>query len=474
MTFIPKGPISRRELIRRTGQLGMMGAAAPLALQLNGLANAAAAGATDYKALVCIFLYGGNDFGNTVIPVDLANYDKYHAIRGGSDGRQAGGIAYGHDEILPMALKPVAQQTLTDDIQYALNPNLKGMKSLFDHGHAAIQLNVGPLITPLTLAQYNNPNKTAYPLPPKLFSHNDQQSVWQSLGSEGSTVGWGGRLGDMVLDGNDESLLTCISASGNAVFVSGNDALQYQISPDGAIAIGAINNPAVPESIRDAMKYLITRPSDHMLENEFAKVTQRSIRMEGIVNGALNRVQMNTPFDTSPGDNELADQMKIIARLIGARKAFGAKRQVFFASLGGFDNHDLLMENHPALLAKIDEAMSSFYAATVELGVADQVTAFTASDFGRAFGRNADGSDHGWGGHHFVVGGAVKGGQYYGTAPHVSLETEDQVGQGRLLPSTGVDQFAATLARWFGASASDLPDIFPNIGNFSDTDLKFI
>ncbi len=330
-----------------------------------------------------------------------------------------------------------------------------------------IQLNVGPLIQPTTLAQYQSSNKVANPLPPKLFSHNDQQSVWQSDGSEGSTNGWGGRLGDIALSSNpSNSQLTCISASSNAVFVAGRDALQYQISGSGAIRIAALSG-----ALRTAVNSIVTRSSAHVLENECAAVTRRSIELEGTVNAALGGVTLTTAF---PAGNALARQMRVVARLIGANATLGVKRQVFFVSLGGFDNHNSLMSDHQRLMTWLDGAMSAFHAATVELGVADKVTTFTASDFGRTLSSNSDGSDHGWGSHQFVMGGAVRGGRFYGTAPHVSIETDDQVGQGRLLPTTAVDQFGATLAQWFGCTPSELPGILPNIGNFSNTNLGFL
>jgi uncharacterized protein (DUF1501 family) len=219
------------------------------------------------------------------------------------------------------------------------------------------------------------------------------------------------------------------------------------------------------------MTALITRQSAHVLENEYAVVTRRSIEMEGVVNGALQPITLATAF---PQGNPLGNQLRIVARLIAARAALGLHRQVFFVSLGGFDNHNLLMQDHPNLLQRINDALTAFYAATVELGVADKVTTFTASDFGRTLSSNADGSDHGWGSHHFVMGGAVNGRQFYGTAPHVSIQTNDQVGQGRLLPTTSVDQFSATLARWFGCNTSELTGILPNVVNFSNTDLGFV
>ncbi len=461
---------TRRLVLQRGLHLGAMGVAAPLAINLAAIGEAAAFDSTDYKALVCIFMYGGNDYSNTVVPYDPANYALYHQIRAGAAGEDEAGIAIGRANLAATALTPLAgQPALTDNLQYALSPRLAGLKSLWDQERLAIQLNVGPLIQPTDINQYNSPNKVLNPLPPKLFSHNDQQSVWQSNGVEGSVTGWGGRIGDLALSSNaPRSLLTCISASGNAVFVAGRDALQYQISPGGAIKINALNNNA----LRTAITALITRQSSHVLEREYAAVTQRSMDMETVVNGALAG---STPLTTVfPANNGLAAQMRIVARLIGARAALGLRRQVFFVSMGGFDNHNLLMQDHPNLMQRLNDAMSAFYSATVELGVANNVTTFTASDFGRTLSSNADGSDHGWGGHHFVMGGAVQGRRFYGVAPRVSIQTPDQVGQGRLLPSTSVDVFSATLARWFGCSTSELPGILPNIANFTVPPTGFV
>lgn len=463
--------LNRRAFMKRAAAIAGLGAAAPMALNLASVGEAAAMDATDYKAIVCCFFYGGNDYANTVIPYDLPNYDLYSTIRGGAAGRKRGGVALGHSELDGTALTTVTPQTLTNGIRYALAPELTGVASLFNAGHAAIQLNVGPLVVPLTLAQYESGSK-AYPQPPKLFSHNDQSSIWQSLGSEGATVGWGGRMGDLAMSSNGQSLMTCISASGNAVFVSGDNTLQYQISPDGAIPIwpakGWVFGSAETSSL---LKQLITEPRTHVMENAFNVVTKRSMDMETIVNAALDPVTLTTTFDQT---NYFARQLQVVARLIAARGALGTKRQVFFVSMGGFDNHDGLMTQHPELMATFNSAVTSFYNATVELGVANKVTTFTASDFGRTLAYNGDGSDHGWGSHHFIMGGAVKGGQFYGTAPHISLETDDQVGQGRLLPSTSVDQMAATLGKWFGLSGSELTSVLPNIGNFATANLGFM
>jgi uncharacterized protein (DUF1501 family) len=458
---------TRRLVLQRAMHLSALGVATPLAINLAAIGEAAAFDASDYKALVCVFMYGGNDYANTLVPFDPANYALYHQIRAGAAGEEQAGIALARASLAATALTPLDAAVLTDNLQYALAPELIGIKALFDAGRLAIQLNVGPLIQPTTLAQYRNSNRATNPLPPKLFSHNDQQSIWQSDGSEGSTNGWGGRLGDIALSSNpSNSQLTCISASSNAVFVAGHDALQYQISPSGAIRISALNG-----TLRNAVNAIVTRSSSHVLENECAAVTRRSIELEGTVNAALGGVTLTTPF---PANNGLARQMRVVARLIGANATLGVKRQVFFVSLGGFDNHNDLIEDHQRLMTRLDGAMSAFFAATAELGVANKVTTFTASDFGRTLSSNSDGSDHGWGSHHFVMGGAVSGGRFYGTAPHVSIETDDQVGQGRLLPTTAVDQFGATLAQWFGCTPSELPGILPNIGNFSNNNLGFL
>ena len=282
---------TRRVVLQRAMQLSALGVATPLAINLAAIGEAAAFDASDYKALVCIFMYGGNDCVNTVVPYDPANYALYHQIRANEGGEHESGIALARANLAATALTPLDGAALTDNLQYALAPQLVGLKSLFDAGRLAIQLNVGPLIQPTTLAQYASSDRTANPLPPKLFSHNDQQSVWQSDGTEGSTIGWGGRLGDLALSSGSNSQLTCISASSNAVFVAGQDALQYQVSPAGAIRIDALNGP-----LRNAVNSIVTRRSDHVLESECAAVTRRSIELEGRVNGALGRMKLTTRF----------------------------------------------------------------------------------------------------------------------------------------------------------------------------------
>ena len=459
MIIDPKA-LDRRAFLRRAGQLGVAGIAAPWAINLASIGEAAAFTASDYKALVCVFLYGGNDYGNTVVPYDATNYAKYAAIRTG--------IATPRASLAATALAPTV--ALPNGQQLALAPELAPFKTLFDAGKLAVQLNVGPLIQPTTLAQYN---AKSVPLPPKLFSHNDQQSTWQSSSPEGAINGWGGRLGDMAMSNNGNATFSCISVSGNAVFVAGRNALQYQLSTSGAVPITGIKGAAFGSTaVSTALQGLVTQSSSHVLMNEYSRVIQRSITSESAVSAALTGV---APFTTSfPAGNSLATQLQVVAKMLAARNVLSAKRQVFFVSLGGFDLHDNLPSQHPGLLTNVANAMTAFYNATVELGIQNSVTTFTASDFGRTFASNGDGSDHGWGSHHFVLGGAVKGQRFYGTAPAPAVNGTEDVGQGRLLPTTSVDQFAATLATWFGVSASELLTVVPNIGNYSTQNIGFV
>jgi uncharacterized protein (DUF1501 family) len=463
---------SRRAFLRRASQLAMTGAALPMALNLAAMGEAAALDATDYKALVCVFLYGGNDYANTVVTYDDPSYNAYSTIRGGGAGQSAGGIALAKADLAATLLKPAT--ALAGARQYALHPAMSGLAGLFNAGHAAVQLNVGPLVIPLNRAHYNSPDRKAYPLPPQLFSHNDQQSVWQSSAPEGAKVGWGGKLGDLALSGNGNSMFTAMSLTGDAVFLAGNSAPAYQMSPAGAPIVSSLAyNVYSSVAVRQAMVQLVQQSRSHALENEYNRVMKRALGAGNTITSALASFPASSaPFNSFPSANSLADQLKMVARLIAARGTLGVKRQVFFVSLGGFDLHDNLIAKHATQLDLVSKAMTAFYNATAALGVASQVTAFTASDFGRTLTSNGDGSDHGWGGHQFVVGGAVKGNAFYGTPPPVSVgntsAAEDQwhVGQGRLLPSTSVDQYAATLAKWFGVADTELAAILPNLKNF--------
>ncbi|MET0210447.1 MAG: DUF1501 domain-containing protein [Burkholderiaceae bacterium] len=451
--------LQRRAFLKRASALSVVGAAAPWALQLAAMNDAAAAtGTGDYKALVCIFLQGGNDHGNTVIPFDAANYQSYANIR------QA--LALSRDSLAATALNPSV--ALAGGAQMALAPGLAPIKPVFDEGRLAVMMNIGTLMQPTTVAQYK---AGSVPLPPKLFSHNDQQSLWQASNPEGAVTGWGGRMGDLLLGGNGNAAFTCINASSNAVYLSGQQAFQYQVSAGGATPMtGITQNLFGSKACSDLLRSLVTAERSHWMEAELNRVSANSINLQGTMSSAMAAANLQTAFAA----DALAQQLKTVARMIAARSSLGVSRQVFFVSAGGFDLHDSLLLRHPVLLGQLAGAMASFDAALRELNVADKVTSFTASDFGRTLSSNGDGSDHGWGSHHFVMGGAVKGGRFYGTPPAVATNGADDVGQGRLLPTTSVDQLASTLALWMGVPASDLSRVLPGIVNFNNRDLGFM
>lgn len=443
---------SRRAFLKRSAALGLIGAASPFVMNLAAIGEAAAATASDYKALVCIFLFGGNDYANTVVPYDQPSYDLYNSLRGT--------IALSRDSLAQTILFPSA--SLPGGRQYALGPDLLPVIPVFDAGKMAVVLNVGTLVQPTSKTAYTN---KSVPLPPKLFSHNDQQSFWQACNPEGATSGWGGRIGDLLQSGNGNATLTCITAAGNAVFLSGRSAVQYGVTTTGPVPLlNSASSLFGSTAGMSTLRALMTGPRSHLLENEHATVTKRSLDLQAQVSAALAAGPAVNGF---PAGNTLADQLRIVARLISVSQELGAKRQVFFVSLGGFDTHDAILTTHPTLMGRLGAAMRAFYDATVALGVADKVTAFTASDFGRTLTSNANGSDHGWGSMHFVMGGAVNGRNFYGTPPVLANNGPDDVGQGRLLPGLSVDQYGATLASWFGVSAGNMSTVLPNIVNFN-------
>jgi len=453
-TFVD-GRASRRRFLRYGAAFAGAGIATPFALQLAGLGEASAQSAPGYRALVCVFLYGGNDHDNTVVPYDADSHASYAAVRGS--------IARGLPDLLPLA-----PDTPLGGRQVALPRELAPVATLFAAGQAAIVANVGTLVQPTTLAQYR---AQSVPLPPKLFSHNDQQSFWQSSSPEGAQSGWGGRMGDLLQAGNGQAIFTCIASGSTDVLLAGRVSRQYAVTSTGSIPMNVLgtgtNNVGAAAGL---MRTLMTETRAHHMEQELNRTHRRSIEADAELRAALAGVALTTPFPPTT----LGGRLQVVARMIAARGPLAARRQVFFTSLGGFDNHDSLPEDQPALHAQVADAMAAFHAATVELGIADQVTLFTASDFGRTMTSNGDGSDHGWGGHHFVVGGAVRGRAIYGELPEPRLGHAADVGNGRLLPAVGVDQYAATLGGWLGLSATQLTDVLPGLSGFSTRDLGFL
>jgi uncharacterized protein (DUF1501 family) len=456
---------SRREFLRTASRLSVAGVATPWAVNLAAIGAAAAQTApTDYKALVCVFMYGGNDHSNMVVPFDNASYALYAQSRTN--------LALAQTALLPLATPTNPSMT---GRQISLRSELQPLKTIYDAGKAAVLANVGTMVVPTTMAQYR---ARSVPLPPSLFSHNDQQSVWQTYNGrrEGARVGWGGRMGDLLATSNQFQNFTCVSASGTAVFLSGQASVQMQIGNSGGLAITGVSGNTLYGSTAGpaTARRLMTEDRANLFEKDYNTIVKRSTEAAQTLNTALAGFPTTAaPFSTFPATG-LGNQMRNVARMIAARQALGARRQIFHVSIGGFDQHSGLINGHGGRMTELANAMSAFYQATVSLGIADSVTAFTASDFGRTLDSNGEGSDHGWGSHHFVIGGAVKGGELYGTWPDTVLRGPNDVGRGNLLPTTSVNQYAATLATWFGIADTQIADVLPNAANFPQANLGFM
>jgi uncharacterized protein (DUF1501 family) len=427
---------------------------------------AAAPLAGDYKALVCVFLYGGNDSNNVLVPRGT-DYAAYAAARGPLALSQA-------------TLLPVTPLSGGDGRQWGLHPGLPGLRNLFNQQRLALVANVGPLVAPVTRAELLAGTAA---LPPQLFSHSDQTVHWQtSLPDQPARSGWGGRVADLLhsLNGTAQVSMS-MSLAGNNTFQVGNAVTQYQLSSEGSIGLGWYSDGTQwndPPST--AIRSLMARSYGNLFQSGYQNVFQRALDQDRLLSAALDTVPPTSPPFSGFPDTDLGRQLRMVARLIAVREAFGLRRQVFFCAAEGYDTHDGQIGGqaevgaHADLLTELDGALSSFYAATVALGVASDVTSFTASDFGRTYISNGGGSDHGWGAHHFALGGAVAGGRFYGDVPTLAVDGPDDSSEGRWIPTISVDEYSATLARWFGVSASDLPLVLPNIGRFSTPDLGFL
>jgi uncharacterized protein (DUF1501 family) len=453
---------SRREFLRTASALSIAGTATPWAINLASIAAASAQTVpSDYKALVCIFLYGGNDHSNVIVPADNAGYQQYAQSRGNLALAQNTLLTLNAPNNASLAGRQVAMRA---EMGQAFAAGQLGLKGLYDAGHLAVLANVGTLQFPTTMAQYR---ARSVALPPQLYSHDDQQTNWQAspTAREGTRVGWGGLIGDLFAASNQFQNFTCMSTSGSTVLLSGRTTVQMQIGNNGAVQINALNNQTLfgGRNVGSTIRTVMTSDRSQTLEKDYNLINQRAADSAQALNSALTTATLTTTFPTS----SLGTQLRNVARVIAARTALGARRQVFHVSMGGFDQHSGLVNGHGPLWSTISQAVGAFYAATEELGIADKVTAFTASDFGRTLNSNGDGSDHGWGAHHLVVGGAVKGGDVYGAFPTVVLGGPEDVGRGNLLPGQAVVQYAGTMASWFGVSATDLATVIPGVQNFN-------
>jgi uncharacterized protein (DUF1501 family) len=407
--------------------------------------------AGDYKALVCVFLYGGNDGNNVIIPHDAAGYAAYASARSV--------LAIPQSSLLPLILPD------GDGRDFGLHPKLPELQSLFNQGKLGIVANVGTLVAPVTKTEYLSGTAA---VPPELFSHSDQSVQWQTSAPNEVRIGWGGRTADLLssMNGNTTVSLT-ISVAGTNVFEVGNTVIPFQVSPTSGFGLAGFNGTANANVRLQAFKELLAQPHYNLLEKAYADTVTRSI--------ADNELLLAVPpISTTFPNTDLGRQLKMVARFIGGRANLGMQRQIFFCAVSGYDTHGPQLTAQSGLLTELSQALSAFYSATVELGVEQQVTTFTASDFGRTFRSNGFGSDHGWGNHQFVLGGAVRGGRLYGAFPTLAIDGPDDTGQGRWIPTTSVEEFSATMASWFGVADSDLPTVFPNIGRFANPNLGFL
>jgi uncharacterized protein (DUF1501 family) len=443
---------SRRNFIKDTLKsvtaLGAMGSLAKF-----GEINALAAG-SNYQALVCIFLAGGNDGHNTVIPITTAqqNYSLYAANRGP--------LALAQSSLLPI---------VTGNDTYGLHPSMPELQSLYNAKKAAIMANVGMLVSPTNRDSYLAANGGAA-VPAALFSHSDQTSQWQTSVPSGlGSTGWGGRMADSLQTVNVGAQFPPVtSVSGCGLFCTGNQTLPATVPSSGPVQLtAAVNDPA----IQAAMNSILTFDNGVQLVQAANGIVTRGANYANTLASQIGSVTINTPF---PAGNPLAAQLLMVAKLIGLRGTLGMTRQIFFCQLGGFDTHGAQLETQVVLLQQLSQAVSAFYSATQELTVDNQVTTFTASEFGRTLSPNGnDGSDHAWGNHHFVIGTGVKGGSMYGAFPSLAFGSEnDTNSRGTLIPTTSVDQYGATLASWFGVPSSSLVSIFPNSVNFPASSLN--
>ncbi len=477
---------TRREFMKKAGAMSVMQAATPLAASLSLMNNAAAqtTSVSGYKALVCVFMYGANDHYGTVVPFEETMYKDYRTIRG--DKSLVGdysGIAVVREKLLP--LNGINKNAVSD---HALHPSMGKMQSLFNSRRAGIVMNVGPLIVPTNAELFKNRFNNHLPLPPNLLSHNNQQAYWQtSLKGEEAPTGWGGRMADLFLSSNRHANLTCVSVTGDALFLSGHQTLSTKMSTAGVATINPLNHSLKTYgddvAALDMIKTLSNSPDNHMMTAQYAKVMSRSLSTYNTVVGHLGTAELTNahlaymPSAHGTESTPLAEQLEMVARMIEQGPDMGMKRQVFMVGVGGFDLHDNLVSQHPKLLKMVSDACAEFDAAMVRLEGAkkipmNSVTTFTASDFGRTLTSNGDGSDHGWGSHHFVLGGAVNGGQFFGTAPLVAADHSQSIGHGILIPTTSLEQLFVPVARWFGvAEGDDMASVFPNAKNF-DTSLS--
>jgi uncharacterized protein (DUF1501 family) len=431
-------------------------------------------GFSDYKALVCLFMFGGNDSWNMVVPSSTAEYNAYSRARGGGT---TSSLAIDRAALLPIT----RAGQVAGDPTFGFHPSMTGTRDLFASGRLAVLPNVGPLVRPTTKAQYQTAASSGHQLPPQLFSHNDQQDQWHSLrGRAVMRSGWAGRVADLlVAQTGSQQLALNVSLAGQTLFQAGEVARPYVSGAAGAASFTGFGTTGVTGGRRTSYEAVLNASTalttNTMYERSFAAVQRRALQYADRVNAAIaagpNFAALpNTGVTLTP----LQTQLRTVAKMIASRAQLSMSRQIFFVSVGGFDQHDTLLADQPGLLTNVSNSMKMFHDAMGEIGMHNSVTMFTHSDFGRTLTSNGDGSDHAWGGVQLVAGGAVRGGRFYGDYPLLEIGSTLEIGGGRIIPTVSVDQYAATLARWFGVADADLAKVAPSIGNFAQRDLGFL
>lgn len=461
--------LTRRDFLRYAVSSSIAGAT------LAGLPSsltAHAAQTNDYKALVCVFLFGGVDGHDVLIPFDLPSYNSFANIRQTLLNRYDG--ARSRENLLPISPENGAQ---FGSREFALPPEMPLLKSLFDQRRAAIVSNVGPLIEPVNAQSFATGSAT---LPPRLFSHNDQQSIWQASAPEGAQLGWGGLFADAMLAAganNGMGEFTTLATAGVGPFLTGNTASPYQVSLNGSAGIVALDGPN-GSGFGGDLNAFITSARERFRASGF---NEPNILAQDIANKFRAGIDANSVFDAARASapmlttefpmTSLGSQLRTVAETMSIRDSLSANRQIFFVGTGGFDTHSGQATDLPALLSQIDGALAAFYSAMIELGLSQNVTTFTASDFGRTLTVNGDGTDHGWGGNQIVLGGAVRGNNIFGDVPPALLGHDLDAGNGRLIPTLAVEQFAAPLGQWWGLSDTEIRQALPGLGNFDTRNL---
>jgi uncharacterized protein (DUF1501 family) len=444
--------MNRRHFLRSIGGVALASSALYAIMARMQMANALVASGDDYKALVCVFLMGGNDAFNMIVPSSTNEHEHYLATRKT--------LAIDKATLLPIT------PTTNSGVSYGLHPSMTGVKKLFDNKNLSLIANVGSLIEPTSKAAYNS---RTVALPPQLFSHNDQQTFMQSLQSTAQRSGWMGRAAELMNTANpNQNLSMNISLSGANLWQTAGNIIPYSVDQNGVKDLGYLKKNSTDDRERlraQTYQQLLSQAHNNIFQREFSRTQQRAWNLADEVKLAIEAQPIITT--AFPANNNLATSLKMVANIIAARNSLQMTRQTFFIGIGDYDTHGDQLNRHVKLLQQLSDGLNAFYDATVELGVADKVTTFTASDFGRTLTSNGDGTDHGWGSHQMIMGGSVVGGDIIGTMPSLQIGSNDDIGEGRVIPSVSMDQYAASLASWYGVPGSNFADVFPNLINFS-------